>query len=153
MEQELKILNTLGEIIENPDLSLGYLEEEMHTFISPAVPAKTHNWITGIFFTDGSAYYPDEKDPNNYIEIIDAENKKFKYNNPNDTRTISGQVISTIIDEPEIPYREDIEQVLVFHPYNDLEFSHEETIDDLLLLIADLVGNDLEESYDEITEN
>jgi hypothetical protein len=39
----MKILNTSGEEIINPDLSQGYLEESLYTFIIPAIPAQSHN--------------------------------------------------------------------------------------------------------------
>ncbi len=151
----MKILNTSGEEIINPDLSQGYLEESLYTFIIPAIPAQSHNWISGIFFSDGSAYYPKEDDPNNHIEIIDAPNKKFKYNNPEDTRIISGQLISEIIDIPEQPKQEVIEKVLIYHPYNELELTNQDNINDILLLIADLVGGEEEiiEENDQTVED
>lgn len=148
----MKILNTSGEEIINPDLSQGYLEESVHTFLIPAVPAQTHNWISGIYFSDGSAYYPKEDDPNNHIEIIDAENKKFKYNNPEDTRVISGTLISEIIDVPEQSQQEITEKVLIYRPYTELELTNQETINDILLLIADLVGGG-EEPIEELPSN
>ena len=144
----MKILNTSGEKIINPDLSQGYLEESLYTSIIPAIPAQSHNWISGIFFSDGSAYYPREDDPNNHIEIIDAPNKKFRYNNPEDTRTISGQLISEVIDVPEQPKQEITEKVLIYHPYNELELMNQDNINDILLLIADLVGGE-EETIEE----
>lgn len=144
----IKILNTSGEEITNPDLSQGYLEESLYTSVTPAIPAQSHNWISGIFFSDGSAYYPREDDPNNHIEIIDAPNKKFRYNNPEDNRIISGQLISEITDVPEQPEQKIIEKVLIYHPYNELELTNQDNINDILLLIADLVGGE-ETSIDE----
>lgn len=139
-----KILNTSGEEITNPDLSQGYLEESLYTSVISAIPAQSHNWISGIFFSDGSAYYPREDDPNNHIEIIDAPNKKFRYNNPEDNRIISGQLISEIIDVPEQPEQKVTEKVLIYHPYNELELTNQDNINDILLLIADLVGGEEE---------
>ena len=113
----MKILNTSGEEITSPDLSQGYLEESLYTSIISAIPAQSHNWISGIFFSDGSAYYPREDDPNNHIEIIDV---------------------------PEQPEQKITEKVLIYHPYNELELTNQDNINDILLLIADLVGGEEE---------
>lgn len=153
---------------EEVDLSLGYLKDEK-LFIEHR-PMKTHYKVTCFVFTDGTSYRPvSEDDP--HVRIVDAEKGQFEYiPDEGDERTVKGAAIGVVVDKEAEDIYEDIKRYIHYRE-DELELHElpsrmegaEESIvetqegleeaniniEDLILLMAEILGGDEEESEDE----
>lgn len=153
---------------EDVDLSLGYLKDEK-LFIERR-PMETHYKVTCFVFTDGTSYRPaSEDDP--HVRVVDAEKGQFEYiPDEGDERTVKGAAIGVVIDKEAEDIYEDIkryiryrEDELELHKLPSRMEGAEESIvetqegleeaniniEDLILLMAEILGGDEEESEEE----
>lgn len=156
---------------EDIDLSLGYLKDEK-LFIGRR-PMETHYKVTCFVFTDGTSYRPaSEDDP--HVKVINAEKGQFEYvPDEGDERTVKGAAIGVVVDKEAediyenikryIHYREDeLELHKLPSRIEGAEESIVETqegleeaninIEDLILLMAEILGGDEEKSEEELVE-
>lgn len=153
---------------EDVDLSLGYLKDEK-LFIERR-PMKTHYKVTCFIFTDGTSYRPvSEDDP--HVRVVDAEKGQFEYiPDEGDERTVKGAAIGVVVDKEAEDVYEDIKRYIRYRE-DELELRKlpsrmegaEESIvetqegleeaniniEDLILLMAEILGGDEEESGEE----
>lgn len=162
-EWEYSILDENDEEVIDPDLTLGYLKKEKITNHIEKIPAVTHPWITAVYFKDNTAVYPKENDPH---VVIDGSKIYYQFL-PNETpKGIRGQTISYIVDVPEQPARDEIETIYRYILYTEQELADREFIDttptrldaiesdanDMLEVVAELAGSDIEERVGETQE-
>ena len=164
---EYPIIDQNNQEITNPDLDLGYLRKEYFTTHHPAIPEVWHYKVVSFDFSNGEIYVPDsENDP--HIKTIDAQKGIFEYVNLDgeETRVVVGQTITAIIDQREIPAYDEqsIFYRYVLYTEKELADKHfiengpallaeaQETIEDLLLMLAELVGGEEEVSSGEEEE-
>lgn len=150
------------------DLSLGYLKDEK-LFIEHR-PMETHYKVTCFVFTDGTSYRPaSEDDP--HVRVVDAEKGQFEYiPDEGDERTVKGAAIGVVIDKEAEDIYEDIKRYIRYRE-DELELRElpsrmegaEESIvetqegleeaniniEDLILLMAEILGGDEEEPEEE----
>ena len=153
---------------EDIDLSLGYLKDEK-LFIEHR-PMETHYKVTCFVFTDGTSYRPvSEDDP--HVKVVDAEKGQFEYvPDERDERTVKGAAIGVVIDKEAEDIYEDIKRYIRYRE-DELELRElpsrmegaEESIvetqegleeaniniEDLILLMAEILGGDEEEPEEE----
>ena len=153
---------------EEVDLSLGYLKDEK-LFIERR-PMETHYKVTCFVFTDGTSYRPvSEDDP--HVRVVDAEKGQFEYvPDEGDERTVKGAAIGVVIDKEAEDIYEDIKRYIRYRE-DELELRElpsrmegaEESIvetqegleeaniniEDLILLMAEILGGDEEEPEEE----
>lgn len=159
----MRILDEYGQeiSIEDVDLDKGYLKEE-EIFIETR-PELKHYRVLRFNFSDGTFYIPtNEKD--SHIKIIDATTGKFEYiPDEGDTRKVKGMSIGLIIDQEAEEIYETIqryilytEEELVQRTLPERMASAEETIEetgltieDLILLMAEVLGGAEEEEIPE----
>ena len=162
-EWEYIILDENDEEVIDPDLTLGYLKKEKITNRIEKIPAITHPWITAVYFKDNTVVYPKENDPH---IVIDGSKIYYQFL-PNETpKGIRGQTISYIVDVPEQPARDEIETIYRYILYTEQELADREFIDttptrldviesdanDMLEVVAELAGSDIEERIGETQE-
>ena len=152
---EYPIFDETNTEITNPDLELGYLKQEHFTIHHNMIPEQWHYEVVQFEFADGEIYIPTgPTDP--HIQIVDSIAGIFKYQSLEDEqeRVVTGQTISPVIDHEALPaYDEDrIQYRYILYTEKELadrKFLAEGpgllaeaqgTIEDLLLVIADLVG-------------
>ena len=150
------------------DLSLGYLKNEK-LFIEHR-PMETHYKVTCFVFTDGTSYRPiSEDDP--HIRVVDAEKGQFEYiSDEGDEKTVKGAAIGVVVDKEAEDIYEDIKRYIRYRE-DELELRElpsrmegaEESIvetqegleeaniniEDLILLMAEILGGDEEEPDEE----
>jgi hypothetical protein len=161
---EYPIFDQTNQEITNPDLTKGYLRKEYFTVHRPAVPEVWHYQVVSFEFNDGEIYtVKSQTDP--HIKIIDAEKGIFEYQNlaGEKPRIVVSQVITTIVDQPMIPAYDNTETFYRYVLYTEKELADKDflengpamlseaqtTIEDLLLLIAELVGGNEESDEEE----
>ena len=157
---EYPIIDQNNQEITNPDLELGYLRKEIFKVHHESVPETWHYKVVSFDFSNGEIYVPEsENDP--HIKIIDAQKGIFEYVNLDgeEKHTVTGQTITAIVDQNFIPA---YDEETIFYRYvlytekelADREFmangpamlaEAQETIEDLLLMLAELVGGEEEE--------
>lgn len=157
---EYPIIDQNNEEILDPDLDLGYLRKEIFTVHHPSVPEEWHYKVVSFDFSNGEIYVPEsEDDP--HIRVIDAKKGIFEYVNLDgeEVHIVTGQTITSIVDQQAIPA---YDEQTIFYRYvlftekelADREFmangpaklaEAQETIEDLLLMLAELVGGEEEE--------
>lgn len=152
---EYPILDQDNQEITDPDLELGYLRKEEFNIHHESIPEQWHYKVVSFRFTDGEVYkVEDEND--SHVKIIDSQKGIFNYQSLDGEpeRTIVGQTIAPIIDNALIPAWDEIKTFYRYVPYTEKELSDkeflasgpaslaeaQETIEDLLLVIADLLG-------------
>lgn len=160
---DLPIYNEEDQLIENPDLTLGFLTEEIIVDITPAIPAKTHYFPISMYFDDGTSILnPTEDDP--HISIINAEQGRFGYVDQGEGRKLTGMTVSLIVDSPKVPEKKTETKIYRYILYTEEELANrtflaegperlsivEFDTEDLLEVVADLAGSDIE---DRVTEN
>lgn len=161
------IVDETNNEITNPDLTLGYLRKEQFTIYHESVPEEWHYKVVQFDFADGDHYKPtSESDP--HIEVIDNVKGIFNYvpQPGEEEKTIVGQTIAPIISQAFIPAWEETKTLLRYIKYTEKELADRDfltngpaalanaqaalagaqaTIDDLLLVLADLLGGADEE--------
>ena len=161
-EYQYPIYNENGELIVNPDLSLGYLQKEILIHHTNYTPAVTHKWITAIYFKDNTSVFPKEGDPH-----ITYENGEFAYNFlPGEpAKEIRGKLITDIVDVPEQLAKDEFETIYRYILYTEQQLEDrtfldetpdrlddmEETDNDIVETLAEILGDDTMENR--ITEN
>lgn len=157
---EYPIFDQTNQEITNPDLNLGYLRKEQFTTHTPMVPEVWHYKVKSVDFANGEIYTVEsENDP--HIVVIDAEKGIFNYKNleGEEEKVVVGQVVTAVIDSPMIPAKDEVHTFYRYILYTEEELAQreflingpvllaeaQETIDDLLLTIAELVGGAPEE--------
>lgn len=162
-EYEYIILDENDEVITDPDLTLGYLKKETLTIHVPTKSAITHKWITAIYFKDGTTLHPKEGDPH-----ITYENGELSYQFlPGETpKEIRGKLITDIIDVPEESAHFEYKKIYRYILYTEQELMDKEFIsttparldtietgtDELIEVVAELAGSDIEERVGEAQE-
>lgn len=156
---EYPIFDQTNNEITDPDLELGYLQKEHFTKHHDMTPEIWHYEVTEFNFTDGEIYIPTGSiDP--HIEVIDDQKGIFQYKNleGEPERTVSSQTIAPVLDAEMIPAWD---ETVIYYRYilytekelSDRKFlaegpallaSAQDTIEDLLLVIADLIGGEEE---------
>ena len=157
---EYPIIDQNNQEITNPDLTLGYLRKENFTVHHPMIPEIWHYKVVSFDFSNGEIYVPEsENDP--HVHVIDAQKGIFEYINLDgeEEHVVTGQTIVAVIDQKEVPAWD---EETIFYRYvlytekelADREFlangptllaEAQETIEDLLLMLAELVGGEEEE--------
>lgn len=154
------ILDESNNEITNPDLNLGYLKEEHFTIHHESIPEKWHYKVISFTFSNGEVYnVTSENDPR--VKVIDAKKGIFSYKKAEgeEDLIVVGQTITTVVDEPMIPAWEETKTFYRYILYTEKELADreflangpqllaeaQETIDDLLLVLADLLGGSDEE--------
>lgn len=158
-ETPYRILDENGNEIENPDLSLGHLEREELIEYHNGVAEQGHYYVSFIELTNGERIFFKENDPR--IEITDPKKGTFKYLPTQDDPSIKikGATVRYVIDQRKIDPYETKETILRYILYTEEELSNRiflaegpERLDnveidtsDLLEVVADLAGSDIEE--------
>ena len=154
---EYPIIDQNNQEIIEPDLTLGYLRKENFTVHHETQPEKWHYKVDFFNFSDGEIYTPtSENDP--HIKVIDNQKGIFEYINLDgeEEKIVTGQTISSIIDEKEIPAYDEEKIFYRYVLYTEKELADkeflangpqliaeaQETIDDLLLILAELLGGE-----------
>jgi len=124
------------------------------------VPEEWHYKVVSFDFSNGEIYVPEyEDDP--HIRVIDSKKGIFEYVNLDgeEKHTVTGQTITSVVDQQAIPA---YDEQTIFYRYvlftekelADREFmangpaklaEAQETIEDLLLMLAELVGGEEKE--------
>lgn len=164
---EYPIIDQSNQEITDPDLTLGYLKKEYFTIHHESVPEVWHYKVVSFDFSNGEKYIVEsESDP--HIQIIDFKKGIFSYvpAEGEESKIVTGQTITSVVDSPLI---EAWDETKIFYRYvlytekelADREFlangpallaEAQETIDDLLLVLADLLGGADEEPEEEEPE-
>ena len=169
----MKIFNEYNQEVDlaDIDLSLGYLKPDIITIEKPAI---THYAVKTVYFTNNAYFSPSsEDDPR--IRIIDPTKGIFEYifqENEKDLE-VKGMDIKLVIDEPAHTETEEIQRYILYRNdelelqklpsrMNSAENSIIETqeeleetnlnIEDLILLMAEMLGGEEEEEIEEIEE-
>lgn len=157
---EYPIFDQTNTEITDPNLDLGYLHKEYFTKHHDMVPEVWHYEVREFGFTDGEIYIPTgQSDP--HIEIIDDQKGIFKYKNleGEPERVVCNQTIAPVVDSEMVPAWDETITYYRYILYTEKELSDRKflaegpallaeaqgTIEDLLLVIADLVGGEEEE--------
>lgn len=158
------IYDQSNQLITDPDLTLGYLKKEYFTTYHEAIPEKWHYEVILFEFANGEQYKPTSNaDP--HVNIVDAQKGIFSYVNLDgeEERIVTGQTITPVEDSPYVPGWEETNTIYRYVLYTEKELADrefltngptllaeaQETIDDLLLVIADLLGGGEEEPVEE----
>lgn len=149
------IIDQSNNEITNPNLDLGYLKKEYFTVHHETIPEVWHYEAVSFEFANGEIYkVTSEEDP--HVEIIDDTKGVFHYRNLDGEAevTVTGQTIRPVIVQERIDAWDETKIFYRYILYTEKELAeHEfltsgpaklaeaqETIDDLLLVIADLLG-------------
>lgn len=157
---EYPIFDQTNQEITNPDLTAGYLVKEYFTTHIPMVPEKWHYVVKSFKFSNGEIYRV-TSESDQHVKVIDADKGIFEYQSleGEEERTVAGQVVTSVKDQSMIPARDEEKIIYRYVPYTEKELADkeflangptllaeaQETIDDLLLTIAELIGGAEEE--------
>lgn len=148
--------------LEDVDLTLGYLREE--TIIIANHPKITHYEIGCFYFDDDSKYIPyGEDDP--HVEVVDRSRNVYRYipQEGEESHEVKGMDIKLVVDQEAYTERETIQRYLLYTEdeivqhtlpkrVSEIEQTLEEnnlTIEDLILLMAEVLGGAEEEIPEE----
>ncbi len=149
------IIDQSNNEITDPDLDLGYLKKEYFTVHHETIPEVWHYEVVSFEFANGEIYkVPSQNDP--HVEIIDDIKGIFhyKYLDGEPRITVTGQTIKPVIIQNFVEAWDETKTFYRYILYTDKELAEreflasgpeqlaeaQETIDDLLLVIADLLG-------------
>lgn len=156
---EYPIIDQNNEEVVDPDLELGYLRKERFSIHHQSIPEIWHYKVISFDFSNGEIYVPEsERDP--HIRVIDAQKGIFEYVNLDgeEKHTVVGQNITAVIDQRAVPAWDEESIFYRYVLYTEKELSDkafladgptllaeaQETIEDLLLMLAELVGSEEE---------
>lgn len=162
MEEEITydrpIYNIHDEIIENPDLELGYLVEEVLIDVTPAIPPQGHKFPVAMYFDDRTSIInPSADDP--HIDTSKADLGQFGYIDQGEGRKLTGMTIGFIIDVPGTPEVKTETPIYRYITYTAEELANrtflaegperltdaETNVNDLIEIVAELSGSDIED--------
>ena len=149
------IIDQFNNEITNPDLTLGYLKKEDFTVHHESIPEDWHYVVDLVEFANGEIYHVEgEGDP--HIEAINAQAGifKFKFLEGEVEQQVVGQTITPVITQDFVEPWNETKTFYRYILYTEKELAEreflangpvqlaeaQETIDDLLLVIADLLG-------------
>ena len=152
---EYPIIDQSNQEITDPDLTLGYLKKEYFTVHHESVPEVWHYKVISFNFSDGEKYIVEsENDP--HVEVVDLDRGIFNYVQleGEKPRIVTGQTVTTVVDSPLVEAWDETKIFYRYVLYTEKELADrdflangptllaeaQETIDDLLLVIADLLG-------------
>ena len=154
------IFDQTNQEITDPNLNLGYLKKENFTVHHESVPERWHYKLVSFTFDNGEIYVP-TSESDNHIRVIDAQKGIFEYQNleGEEHHTVTGQNITAVIDNPLIPAYDETKTFYRYVLFTEKELADrefltngpallaeaQETIEDLLLTIAELIGGEEEE--------
>lgn len=169
LNYEYPIFDQSNNIITEPDLTLGYLRKEYFTVHHGSIPEHWHYKVVSFKFSNGEKYIVEnENDP--HIEVIDSQEGIFKYKNleGEEKQTVVSQTIAPVQDTPFTPAWDETKTIYRYVLYTTEELAQKNfveagpallneaqqtiqslmstvqeaqaTIDDLLLVLADLIG-------------
>ena len=162
----MRIINEYGEELapEDIDLSLGYLRDEK--ILINKIEEQSHIYVSKVYFDDQTSYVV-ESDNDPHIKTISARYGYFDFIfDKGDTRQVRGMDLCRIIDVPASEEYEDVqryilytEEELVQRSLPDRMDTAEETlqetgtnVEDLILLLAEVLGGEGEEEIPEEEE-
>ena len=142
---------------EDIDLSLGYLQEE--EILIADISEQSHKFVSEFYFDDHTRYTVEsEDDP--HVKIISSSLGYFDYiPDEGETRKLRGINVVKVID---VPASKEYETIQRYHLYTEDEIIQRElpdrvtsaeevlqetnlTVEDLVLLLAELLGTEEEE--------
>lgn len=152
---QFPIYDQTNKLVENPDLELGWLKKETFTTHHTSVPEQWRYQVTIFDFANGETYKPtSNEDP--HVRVIDDQKGIFEYVSleGEEERVVVGQTITPTIISAAIPAWDETNTIYRYVLYTEKELAdHEfltngpqllaeaqETIEDLLLVLADLLG-------------
>lgn len=160
------ILDENGETVINPDLELGHLEKEEQIIHHEGSPEIGHYYVNYIVLNNGESFFLEEKDPR--IEITNSRTGAFKYlpSEEDPSIQVKNASIKYVIDQYKINPWEEKQIILRYILYTEEELANRdflakgperlETLEtdttDLLTVVADLAGSDIEERFAETQE-
>lgn len=149
------IIDQSNEEIIDPDLTIGYLRKEYFTIHHETVPEKWHYEIRSFDFSNGEKYTVESQDDPHVLHVDDNRGI-FVYQSleGEPERIVTGQTTVAIIDQPLIEAHDEQKVFYRYVLYTEKELADreflangptalteaQETIDELLLVIADLLG-------------
>lgn len=149
---------------EDVDLSIGYLREE--ELLIADVQEQSHKFVSEFYFDDHTRYtVTSEDDP--HVKIISTSLGYFDYiPDEGETREVRGANIVKIIDVPASKQYETIQRYILYTEeelvqrqlpgrMDTAEEAIQETdmnVEDLVLLLAEVLGNDEEPAGEELEE-
>lgn len=163
----MRIIDINGQELtpEEADLTLGYLREE--ELLIADIPEQSHKFVGAFYFDDHTRYIVEsEDDP--HVKIISSSLGFFDYiPDEGETRKMRGMDIIKVIDTPASKEYETILRYLLYTEeeliqrglparMDTAEESIEETnvnLDDIVLLLAEVLGGDSEEWPEEEEPN
>ena len=161
---EYPIIDQSNQEITDPDLTLGYLKKEYFTVHHESVPEVWHYKVISFDFSDGEKYIVEsENDP--HVEVVDLNRGIFNYVQLEGEkfRIVTGQTVTTVVDSPLVEAWDETKIFYRYVLYTEKELADrdflangpallaeaQETIDDLLLVIANLLGGNEAEEEEE----
>lgn len=149
------IIDQSNKEITNPDLTTGYLKKEYFTLHHEAIPEKWHYEVKSFDFADGERYNVESQD-DPHILYIDTKKGIFTYQSleGEPERIVTGQTTAVMVDQSSVKAYDEQKVLYRYIPYTEKELADrnfltngptalieaQETIDELLLVIADLLG-------------
>lgn len=160
------ILDENDMIIINPNLELGHLEREEKIIYHEGSPEIGHYYVNYIVLNNGESFFLEEKDPR--IEITNSRTGAFKYlpSEEDPSIQVKNASIKYIIDQYKIDPWEEKQVILRYILYTEEELANRDFLakgpervealetdtTDLLTVVADLAGSDIEERFTETQE-
>lgn len=164
--ESYRILDIDNNEISNPDLDLGHLEKEDLITYHEEVPEKGHYYVSFIELNTGESFFLKENDP--LIEITNPSTGAFIYLPAQEDPSIQIKSASVryVIDQHKINAYESKETILRYILYTEEELNNrnflkegpdrlnavETDTSDLVQVVADLAGSDIEERVSEAQE-
>ena len=156
---EYPIYDQDNQKIDNPDLELGHLEKEEIITYHAGSPEVGHYYVNYIELETGESFFLEENDPR--IEITNSTTGAFKYlpSEEDPSVRIKSASVRYIIDQQKIESWEEKETIFRYILYTEEELANrtflnqgpdrlntvESDTNDLLQVVADLAGSDIEE--------
>lgn len=160
--ENYRIINDIGEEINDPDLSLGYLK--LDNLLIADLPKIWHYEVDFFLFEDGYKYIPVSRD-DPHVRTIDPTVPIFGYNDLEESgRKISGILTKQVVDQEAVKQYETVyryirytEEELIMRGLPARITASEQNIDNLSLDFLDLVevtaelsGSNIEERVDDL---
>lgn len=158
-ENKYHILDENDIEILNPDLELGHLEKDELIIYHAGSPEIGHYYVNYIELNTGESFFLKENDPR--VKITNSTTGAFKYlpSEEDPSIQIKSASVRYIIDQQKIEPWEEKETILRYILYTEEELANriflsqgpdrlqivESDTSDLLQVVADLAGSDIED--------